>query len=142
MFLTKYNPVTALDSFWRSFDSDLFPMFRNLADAEEEAFRLPRTNINEKEKEYIVTMEVPGVTKKNLDVSIDGDVLVVTGERIEKIESEGLIRNEIRSEKFRRSFTLGNTIDREKITAKMENGVLTLTLPKQAESVGRKVEIS
>jgi HSP20 family protein len=138
MFLTKYNPATALDTIWDAFDRDFFRFF----DGADEEFRLPSTNINEKEKEYVITMEMPGVSKKNVDVSLDGDSLVVTAKKVDKIESEGLIRKEIRAEKFRRSFQLGSNIDREKIKAKMENGVLKLTLPKTEGSVGRKIEIA
>jgi HSP20 family protein len=88
-------------------------------------------------------MELPGVQKKDLDVSIDGDQLVITAERSEKVESEdGLLRREIRSEKFRRSFTIGDSVERDAIKAKLENGILKVTLPKKALSTGRKVDVN
>jgi len=144
MFPMKYEPKGNLESFFDSFDRDVLPMLRpwfRLDD--DEGFRMPLVNINETEKEFVVTAELPGVQKKDLDVSIDGDQLVVTAERSEKVESnDGLLRREIRSEKFRRSFTLGQTVDRDAIKAKLENGILKVTLPKKAESVGRKLDIS
>jgi len=144
MFPMKYEPKGNLESIFDSLDRDFFPMLRpwfRLDD--DEGFRMPLVNINESEKEFVVTAELPGVQKKDLDVSIDGDQLVVTAERSEKVESnDGLLRREIRSEKFRRSFTLGQTVDRDGIKAKLENGILKVTLPKKTDSVGRKVDIS
>ncbi|UCG52166.1 MAG: Hsp20/alpha crystallin family protein [Candidatus Latescibacterota bacterium] len=143
MFLTKYKPNSTLESIFDSFDRQFFPILRSWSrDDDGEAFRLPLTNINETEKEYVITMEMPGVEKKDVDVSVDGDELVISAERSGKVESEGLLRSEIRSEKFRRSFSLGRTVDRDNIKAKLENGVLKVTLAKKAESVGRKVDVA
>ncbi len=143
MFPTKYVPKTTFDTLFDSLDRGVFPMLRPWCRVDgDEGFRMPLVNINEAEKEFVVTMELPGVQKKDIDVSIDGDQLVVTAERSEKVESdEGLLRREIRSEKFRRSFTLGQTVDRESIKAKLENGILKVTLLKKAESVGRKIDV-
>jgi HSP20 family protein len=139
MFLTKYNPNRTFDAM---FDS-LFPMVRSSEPGEDrEAFRMPLVNINENDAGYVITMELPGVEKKDVDVSVDGKELVVTAERAEKVESEGLLRREIHSEKYKRSFTLGDTIDAESIKAKLENGVLKITLSRKPESVGRKVDVS
>ena len=144
MFPTKYEPKGSLESIFDSLDRDVFPMLRPWFRLDDnEGFRMPLVNINESEKEFIVTMELPGVQKKDLDVAIDGEQLVITAERSEKVESnEGLLRREIRSEKFRRAFTLGQAVDRDGIKAKLENGILKVTLPKRAESVGRKVDVS
>ena len=142
MFLTKYRPGMTFGSLFDSFDRDFAPMLKSCSNKEDgEPCRMPLTNINEADGSYVVTMEMPGVLKKDVDVSVDGDDLVVTAERSEKLESEGLLRREIREEKFRRSFSLGRSIDRESIKAKLENGVLKITLAKKAESVGRKVDV-
>ena len=93
------------------------------------------------EKEFLLTMEMPGVDKKDVRVEIENDQIIVTGEKTEKTETEGLLRREIRSEKFRRSFVLDSAIDRDTIKARLENGMLKVTLPKKAESVGRKIDI-
>jgi HSP20 family protein len=124
------------------FDS-LFPMVgSSRAGEDRESFRMPLVNINENDTGYVITLELPGVEKKDVDVSVDGKELVVLAERADKVESEGLLRREIRSEKYRRSFTLGETIDAESIKAKLENGVLKITLTRKPESVGRKVDVS
>jgi HSP20 family protein len=143
MFLTKYRPNNTFDSFFDTLDRGFFPVMRSWNRGENgETFEAPRTNINETDDGYVITMELPGVQKKDVDVAIDGEELVVTAERSQKTESEGLLRCEIRSEKFRRSFTLGQSVDREDIKAKLENGILKVTLAKKAESVGRKIDVS
>jgi len=144
MFPMKYEPKNSMESIFDSLDRDFLPILRPWFRLDDnEGFRTPLVNINETEKEFTVTMELPGVQKKDLDVAIDGEQLVVTAERSEKVETnEGLLRREIRSEKFRRTFTLGQAVDRDGIKAKLENGILKVTLPKRAESVGRKVDVS
>ncbi len=139
MFLTKYRPNRTIDSVF----DDLFPAFKGFAgeNGEREGFRLPVTNVHETEKEFLLTMEMPGVDKKDVRVEIENDQIIVTGEKTEKTETEGLLRREIRSEKFRRSFVLDSAIDRDTIKARLENGMLKVTLPKKAESVGRKIDI-
>lgn len=139
MFMTKYNPNR---SFETMFDS-MFPMAGSCKPGDDcEGFRMPLVNINENDAGYVITMELPGVDKKDLEVSVEGKELVVTAERAEKVEAEGLLRGEIRSEKFKRSFTLGESIDAESIKAKLENGVLKVALSRVPESVGRKVDVS
>ena len=86
--------------------------------------------------------ELPGVDKKNVEVSVEGKELVITAERSEKVESDGLLRREIRSEKYKRSFTMGDTIDADSIKAKLENGILKVSMSRKPESVGRKVDVS
>ncbi len=140
MLLTKWTPRRSLNSIWDAFENDLFPVSRFFED-ETDSFRRPLTNINETDKSYVVTMEMPGVSKDKVDVSLEGDRLTISGERVEKLEDEGLLRREIREEKFSRSFVLDGKIDREKIKAKIESGILTITLPKKEDEVGRKISI-
>ena len=139
MFLTPYRAKT-VDPF---FGTELLPALRRWMDLEDgkESFRLPQTNIHETDKAYVLTMEVPGVNKKHLDVNVEGNDLIVSAEKAEKTEAKGLLRREIRSEKFRRSFTLDNTVDRGQISAKLEDGILRITLPKTSESVGRQIDV-
>ena len=137
MFLTKYRANDL------SYYADFFPMFKWFDDSEKnrDSFRVPRTNINETDKAYVLTMEMPGIDKKEVNVAVENDHVIVTAERTEKYESEGLLRREIRSEKFRRSFRVDATIDADGVKAKLENGILKVTLPKKADSVGRKIAV-
>jgi len=134
MFLTKYRP----NEFGLSFPA----LSSWLNESAESLIRRPLTNIHETDDAFILTVEVPGLDKNEVDVSVENDELVISGERTEKSESKGILRREIRSSKFRRSFSLGDAIDRDNIKAKMDKGVLTVTLHKAAEKVGRKVDVS
>jgi HSP20 family protein len=139
MFLTKFKP-NALDTV---FDTDFFPMWRTWSSEEgNEGCRLPKTNVNETEKSYVLTVEMPGVDKKHVGVAVENDYLIISGEKTEKIRTEGLLRSEIRSEKFRRSFRLDAKVDRDNIKAALDAGVLTVTLPKVEKAVGRQIEIA
>lgn len=136
MYLTKFSPNSIVDSIL----DDLLPKQRWFPTADGE-FRLPATNVHETDSEFVLTMEMPGVEKKNIHVAIENDQIVITGEKTEKVETKGLLRREIRSERFRRSFLLDPSVDRDKIKAKLEDGVLKVTLPKGVGTVGRKISI-
>ena len=140
MLLTKWTPRRSFQSMWDAFDNDVFPVKR-FFDEESDSFRRPMTNINETDKSYVVTLEMPGVLKENVEVSLEGDKLTISGERVKKLEDEGLLRKEIREEKFSRSFVLDGKIERDQIKAKLENGILSITLPKKEDDVGRKISI-
>jgi HSP20 family protein len=147
MKLVKYHrPFGAFDGLFEGLNSGLFPAFPRMygedVASDSPPQRLPRTNIEETEKEFVFTMEMPGLTKKDVEVSVENETLTVSGEKkVEKEEKKGWLRREIRSMRFERSFSLGNEVDLEKITAKMEDGVLFITLPKKTEKVGRKVDV-
>ncbi|MEJ2722804.1 MAG: hypothetical protein P8181_16950, partial [bacterium] len=77
MYLTKYNPGFALGPLFNSFERDFAPLLRSLSGEDEgESFRMPLTNITETEKEFVVTMERPGVLKKDVEVTVEGDDLI------------------------------------------------------------------
>ena len=87
-------------------------------------------------------MEMPGVEKKNLDVALEHDVLRVDG-RIDFSKYDGMepVYTEYNVGHYTRSFTLSNKIDQEQISAQLEDGVLTLTLPKAKEAQPRRISI-
>ncbi len=105
----------------------------------------PAAEVVEDKGGFRVSLELPGMAEKDVEIAIDGDMLSVHGEK--KRESEHREGDEVYSERswgmFERSFLLPDTVDRDKIEAKFAKGVLTVTLPKSAkarESV-RKVEV-
>ena len=140
--LTKCRPIR--NDILDGFDWGFFPTVRKFFDEETELSPsiAPKTDIHETDEDYRFTMEMPGVTKENVEVSVEADVLTIKGEKIEKTDRKGLIRQEIRAEKFERSFSLGTNIDRENIEAKMDNGILSVTLPKTKDKVGRKISVA
>ncbi|SHI75367.1 Hsp20/alpha crystallin family protein [Lutispora thermophila] len=91
-----------------------------------------RVDVKENDREYIVEADLPGVNKENINIELDNDRLTIAVERNEEInvEKENYIRRERRSGSFCRSFYVENVIE-DKVTAKFENGVLTIVLPKK-----------
>ncbi len=89
------------------------------------------SNWDDKNSEWHLTMEAPGVLKENLKVSSEGDYLVVSGEK-----TMGLTAG-----KFEKKFLLPDEVDTEKIEAKFENAVLTLKLPAKSQKLAKMIEI-
>lgn len=142
--LTKYSPIDSADSLFNRLGRELFPAFDRVlrpVNGEWTANRLPITNINETDDSYILTLEMPGLTRKDVTVSIEGDALNVSGNRSHQLKEKGLLHNEIRSNCFERSFSLMPGVDRENIKATMKDGLLTILLAKAPEKVGRKIDV-
>jgi HSP20 family protein len=105
-------------------------------------FFVPVTDIYENEQALTVVMEMPGVAKSNVEINVENDVLKVEG-RIDfsKYETMHPIYTEYNVGHYRRSFSLSNRIDQDKIAAEMADGVMTLTLPKIEEAKPRKIAV-
>jgi HSP20 family protein len=103
---------------------------------------IPYADIFETEDALTVMMEIPGVEKNNLDVALENDVLRVNGQ-IDFGKYDGMepVYTEYNVGHYTRSFTLSNKIDRERISAQLDDGVLTLTLPKAKEAQPRRISI-
>jgi len=102
----------------------------------------PYTDITETKESLILTMDMPGVKKENIDVRLDKNVLEIEGimdfspyENLKPVYTEYQVGNYIRR------FTISNMIEREKIEAALSDGVLTLTLPKVPEAQPKKIPI-
>jgi HSP20 family molecular chaperone IbpA len=107
----------------------------------EERFRAPHVDIYETEDALILLADMPGVTEKGLDVSIEEDVLALVG-RVEPQPGDArTLYAEYETLPFRRIFTLSQEIRRDGIEGNIRNGVLRLTLPKAEEARVRKVPI-
>src|SRR5277367_500582 len=103
---------------------------------------VPYADIYETDDALSVVLEMPGVEKKDLDVALENDVLRVDG-RIDfsKYTDMEPVYAEYNVGHYTRSFTLSNKIDQETISAHIEDGVLTLTLPKAKETPLRQISI-
>lgn len=91
-----------------------------------------RVDVKENDKEYIVEADLPGVNKENINIELENDRLTISVEKNEEVnvEKENYIRRERRSGSFCRSFYIENVVE-DQISAKFENGVLTIVLPKK-----------
>ena len=103
----------------------------------------PVTDIYETDNGLTIVMEMPGVTKERVTIDLQGDVLRIEGQ-IDFSQYKGMepVYTEYNIGHFVRTFSLPSKIDREKIAAQLEDGVLTLTLPKVPEAQPRRIAIS
>ena len=106
-------------------------------------YYVPAADIFETEEALTFLLEMPGVSKRNVDVQLENDVLRVEGKidysaykEVEPVYTEYNVGH------YARAFTLSNKIDRDAITAGVEDGVLTLTLPKLKEAMPRRIPVN
>ncbi len=104
----------------------------------------PSVDILEKDGNLILRAELPGIDEKAIELKLDGNVLTLRGEKkLEKDEKKGSYhRVESFYGSFSRSFSLPETVDREKIKADFKNGVLTVTIPLKPETKPREIPVS
>jgi HSP20 family protein len=110
------------------------------------SFQVP-VNIKETDKTYEMQLVAPGLSKEDLKLNVSNDLLTVSFEHKEENnqdnEQEGWLKREYRHQSFSRSFNLDDTIDANKISAKYQDGVLNLSLPKKegAQKISKNIEI-
>ena len=133
------NPFRLFDEFDRAF-------FGNNFGALSASTASIRTDITETADGYLLEAELPGFTKEDIQLSVDGDMLTISAERkseTEEKDSENrIIRSERRYGSCSRRFDISG-IEAEAIGAKYENGILSLTLPRKAQEVpaSRRIDI-
>ena len=103
----------------------------------------PSADIFETEEMLTVVLEMPGVSKDNVDINVENGMLSIEG-RIDFEKYDGLrpVYSEYNVGPYRRSFRLSNQVDQSKIAAEMQDGIITLTLPKPEKAKPRKIEVS
>lgn len=147
--MTKLSPRS--NRYWpgRSVSSPLFEDFDRFFDnfmtptfADNINFK-PVCDIDESEKHYLVSFDMPGVKKKDVKVEVKDNQLIVSGQRQHhrKSEHDERIHHEKSYGEFKRVFLLPQTVSTEKIEAHYEDGVLEITLPKAQADIGRTIEV-
>ena len=104
---------------------------------------VPAFEVKETNDAFILKADIPGVSEADLDIAVHSNVLTVLGSRQaeERKEGESYALYERQYGSFSRSFSLPDVADSERVDAKLENGVLTLTIAKKAEAKPRKISI-
>ena len=123
------------------FDSDLYPASNGLFDRSAS----PPMDVVEGEDSFYLTCELPGVDQEDLEVSVASHVLTLKGEKkdsAEKDQKGKCYRQEIWHGSFQKTFSLPESIDVSRIDAQMEDGILTLTLPKREEVKPRLIRVN
>ena len=145
--ITRWDPMTEMANMRslmdRLFDQSFgrFPAFRS---GEEFGTSSIGLDVYETGNEYVVNAQIPGVDPKDVDISVDDDVLTIKGDfqHKEDVNDDQYLRREIRSGHFERSLRLPPTVDAERAQASFEHGMLRLTLPKKPEARSRSLKIT
>ena len=140
MSLVTWQPKEALDNL---FDTDRF--FNAKPDrlwAELEAIT-PKVNVTENENFFHLEAATPGMQDKDINIEVHNDVLTIKGHKEDEsdIKKENYHIREFSSQNFERSFKLSDRIDTDKVTAKIDNGVLRVDLPKHEQTKPQKIEV-
>jgi HSP20 family molecular chaperone IbpA len=107
-----------------------------------EQFITPPASVTEIADGYMLEIEMPGVKKDGLVISVENNELTIIGRRSFPAVEGTLIHRESRPENFRRMFELDPSIDADKISAKIDQGLVTLTLPKAEHVKPRRIAVS
>jgi HSP20 family protein len=107
-----------------------------------EQYVTPEVNIFETKDGYVIEAEMPGVVREGLEVTLEGNDLTIYGRRNRHVEEGQVLFRESRQADFRRVFELDPAIDTGRISARMEQGVLTLTLPKSERVKPRRIKVA
>lgn len=109
---------------------------------ENEKFVTPLASVSETPDGYTLELEMPGVNKEGLEISVENNELTIIGRRQTATPEGTLVHRESRPHNYRRSFEIDPSIDSAKIGARMSQGIITLTLPKAEEVKPRKIAVS
>lgn len=104
---------------------------------------MPAIDVSESDDQVVIRAETPGVMARDLEVTISGTTLTISGkkEEREETEQEDFFRSERRFGAFRRTIELPETVDADRVNAECENGVVTIRVAKQPGQRSRRVEV-
>ncbi len=110
--------------------------------AQRVSYLTPLANVLETKDAYVLEAELPGVNKAGLEVSVENGELTITGRRTPNAPQGRAVYRETRGLDYRRAFEIDSSIDTARISAKLDKGVLTLTLPKAESVKPRKIAVN
>ena len=137
--ITRYDPFNDMDDLFKG----LFvrPMRFDLETPQMHM----KVDVTKADDTYTVKADIPGVKKGDIQVSVDGNEVTISGEikkESEEKKGEEVIRSERYYGRVSRSFTLPHDVDEAKVVAKYDDGVLKLTLPMKAKATSRKIAVN
>ena len=147
MNLVKFNPFSPSRSFFNDFADDFFNTNISNFIGSDFVASNPSVNVVETDDTFKIEVAAPGLDKKDFNLSIEKDHLIIESSKKEEkeVKEEKFTRREFNYASFKRSFYLPETVDANKIGAKYENGVLNITLPKVEKTeveTSRNIKIS
>ena len=104
---------------------------------------VPAADVEEYADRFELFVDLPGIAAKDVEITLEGEVLTLSGERSDVRSTEELVnsRRERSTGRFHRRFILPETVDAEKVKARGRDGVLEVTIPKQAKAQPRRIEV-
>lgn len=140
MTLIRWNPVLPT----RRWDPLFSSFFRDWPEAESGARIItPAVDIRETDDEVVLSVELPGLAKEDVNITVEDGVLAISGERkFERQEGKEYHLQESWHGSFLRRFTLGDSVDENNVKAKMDKGVLEIVLGKKEEVKPKKIDIA
>ncbi|MGB5716823.1 MAG: Hsp20/alpha crystallin family protein [Gammaproteobacteria bacterium] len=142
MSLVHYKPVNLFDQFNDEMNRYLSSMRSTAANQEHDW--TPAVDIQEEDSHYLLTADIPGVNRNDVEITLEEGVLTVKGERKSDpdVAEEGYRRRERTYGTFLRQFNLPDTVDTANISAKAEDGVLKIAIPKQEKPEPRRITVA
>jgi len=107
----------------------------------EKRFNVPAVDIYEGKDHYYLVLDMPGTSRENIEITTEGDTLTVTGKVMETEKEWKPVVTEFNLNDYKREFSIGSKIVRENISARYDNGILTVTLEKSEMAKPRKIEV-
>lgn len=144
MNITRFQPWSFIDFLNRDFEHSAACLIAAETVRRPASQWVPAVDITDEGSQFLLRADIPGINLEDIDVSMDGNVLTVSGVRHAEERSSdaaGAQRIERSSGRFLRRFTLPETADAEHITAKSSNGVLEIVIPKLAEIQARRITV-
>ena len=133
-------PIIDRDDFLTPFDkmfdqivSTQFPeITKSVGDKPYQGSAYPKVNVYEYDDKVGIVAEIPGLDKKQLEVSVEEGVLTISGDKHSTFESDGakVLRRELKQSSFKRQFELGELLDGDNISANFKDGILSVSVPK------------
>ena len=144
MSVIKYRPNTVgLWNWDRVFDRFFDGFDYGSGYGNSYSHRTPAVDVREDDEKYLMEVELPGLTEKDVNVKVEDGVLTISSIKEESKEEkdEGFVRRERRHHSFSRSFTLPDHVDAENITANFKNGLLDVSVPKTPAAKPKLIEV-
>lgn len=142
-YLTRYRPINGLFSLPREIDRMMEESLGPWGRGENLRQWFPVTDISETPESLTLRLEVPGLTRDQIKISVENNTLSVRGEKVQETssENESFHRTERSFGPFERSFALPPYVDTDQVKASLNDGVLAISLPRREEAKAREISI-
>ena len=134
-FLTPFDKM-----FDQLFETSFPEVIRNVGVKPFEGTAYPKVNVYQYDDKVGIVAEIPGLDKKDLEIEVTDEVLTISGKKHSIVEDENakVLRRELKGSSFKRSFTLGESLNGDNIKASFKNGVLNIDIPKVEPELPKK----